>query len=77
MDSSLGRDARLSFITTSQEWIWPPVRSLELINLRRCIPNSLLPNDRRWDVVCWKDALWGCILHLLCLEFHRPPSKQG
>jgi hypothetical protein len=56
IDSGLGRDARLSSIIIGQEWIWPTVRSLEWIELIRCTLDSLLPNDRWWDVVCLKDA---------------------
>jgi hypothetical protein len=45
MDSSLGRDTRLSYIIVSQEWIWPTIRSPEWFELIRCTSDSLLPDD--------------------------------
>ena len=71
MDSSLHWDARLSSIIAGQEWIWSTVRSPEWIELIRCTSYSLLPNYRRRDVVCWKDALQGVfsILYVLDVEW--------
>jgi hypothetical protein len=52
IDSGLGRDARLSSIIVGKEWIWPPSRSLTLIELIQCTPTSFLPDDDRNDLLC-------------------------
>jgi hypothetical protein len=52
IDSGLGRDARLSSIIVGKEWIWPPSRSLALIELIQCTPTSFLPDDDRNDLLC-------------------------
>ena len=60
-DSDLGRDERLSSIIASKEWIWPPYRSPEWIDLIGCTLPSFLPDDGRSDLVCWKDAPKGTL----------------
>ena len=65
MDSSLGKDARLSCIIAGKELILPPPRSPKWIEVIRCAPTSFLPNDGRRDLVCWKDALRG-IFFICC-----------
>jgi hypothetical protein len=60
-DSDLGRDERLSSIIASKEWIWPPYRSPEWIDLIGCTLPSFLLDDGRSDLVCWKDAPKGTL----------------
>jgi len=56
IDSDLERDVWMSFIIASKEWIWPPSKSPEWIELIRCTLISFLPDDGRNDLLCWKDA---------------------
>jgi hypothetical protein len=59
IDYCLGRDARASCIIDSQEWRWLPTKSPRWIELARCTPISFLLDDKRYDIVCWKDAPTG------------------
>jgi hypothetical protein len=54
IDSSLGRDARLTSNIAGKEW--PPSRSPEWIELVRCTSTPFLLDDGRNDLLCWKDA---------------------
>jgi hypothetical protein len=56
IDFSLGRDARLTSIIAGKEWIWPPSKSTEWIELIWCTSTSFLPDDGMNDLLCWKDA---------------------
>ena len=59
IDYCLGRNARASCIIDSQEWRWLPTKSPRWIELARYTPISFLLDDKRYDIVCWKDAPTG------------------
>ena len=56
IDSDLERDVWMSCIIASKEWIWPPSKSPEWIELIRCTLISFLLDDGRNDLLYWKDA---------------------
>jgi len=82
IDSSLGRDARLSCLIAGKKWILPPPRSLEWIELIRCTPPPLLlSEDGRRAIVCWKDAPRGIfsirsVWNSICCLLYRGDMKD-